>query len=345
MLRLSRKNAAMPDKISCDFASDFEGDALRSEVPDSLAGMRLDQVATILFPPYSRQRIQQWITAGRLQIDGQPGQRDQAVRTGQVLTLSPDRRMQQADTAAQDLQLRLVHEDEALFVIDKPAGLVCHPAPGHSDQTLVNGLLHLDGQLRDLPRAGLVHRLDRDTTGLLAIARTEAAWQSLSEQLRQRRIERRYLAIVRGLPTAGGVLDKAIGRHPRNRLRQAVRSDGKAAETHFKIRRQFRHHTELQVQLQTGRTHQIRVHLTDAGLPLVGDRVYGRGSAPVSGMSEAMRQAVRDFPRQALHAHSLSLQHPSSGKMLQWQSPEPQDYLDLRQLLRDDAHWADKLSE
>lgn len=310
---------------------------MHAVVPEDLALKRLDVVATLLFPPHSRRRIQQWIAEGRLLADGLRCERDQAARPGQVLALTPGERTQHIDTPAQDLQLHIIHRDEHLFIIDKPAGLVSHPAPGHPEKTLVNGLLHLDDALHKLPRAGLVHRLDRDTTGLLVVARTEAAWQSLSKQLRQRSIKRHYRALVRGVPTAGGTLNKAIGRHPQNRLRMAVRPDGRPSETHFRIHCKFRHHAELDIQLMTGRTHQIRVHLTDAGLPLIGDQTYGNGSDPVRGMDEAVLQAVRQFPRQALHAHSLALQHPYGGRILQWQSEIPQDYRELCSILQHDA--------
>lgn len=278
--------------------------------------------------------MQQWIADGDLLLDGQPCERDQAVAAGQQLQLTATGRTAANPVAAQRMQLQLVFRDDHLLVVDKPAGLVCHPAPGHPDNTLMNGLLYLDPSLRQLPRAGLVHRLDRDTTGLLVIARTELAWQSLSRQLRRRSVKRHYLALVRGVPAAGGLLDKAIGRHRHNRLRNAVRADGRPARTHFRVREKFRCHAELSIRLETGRTHQIRLHMTDAGFPLIGDRLYGRGSAPVAGMSRRQLQLVRDFPRQALHAEMLELQHPAGGKPMRWQSEAPQDYRRLRQELR-----------
>jgi 23S rRNA pseudouridine1911/1915/1917 synthase len=239
--------------------------------------------------------------------------------------------------APQDIPLLLVHEDRHLLVVNKPAGLVVHPGAGNPDSTLQNALLALDPKLARLPRAGIVHRLDKDTSGLLVVARTLAAHTALVRMLEDRAIHREYEAVCRGVMTAGGTVDAPIDRHPTDRVRMAVRQGGRESVTHYRVIRRFRAHTHVRVQLETGRTHQIRVHLAHAGFPIVGDRVYGGRLALPRGAGEALRQALRDFPRQALHAARLEFAHPVTGKPVACVAPLPADMQELLRVLAADA--------
>ena len=309
--------------------------SLCAEVPDDMAGLRLDKAAALLFAPHSRARLQQWIKDGKLTTQGRVARSRDSVQAGQVLELQPVPEDRSADELLPaDIPLDLVHEDQHLLVLNKPAGLVSHPAPGHRNCTLVNALLHLDPTLAQLPRAGLVHRLDKGTSGLMAVARTEQARLALTAQLAERTMSRVYLALIRGEPVAGSSLTGAIGRHRVQRLKMAVRSDGRPAQTDFRVRNKYSGYTELEVHLKTGRTHQIRVHLTEAGLPLVGDPLYGGGSRPVRGNPEALNAAIRTLDRPALHAFELGLIHPDSGQAMRWKCEPPADYADLRQMLK-----------
>ena len=249
--------------------------------------------------------------------------------------IEPDRRV-----APERLALTVVHQDEALIVIDKPAGLVVHPGAGNPHHTLQNALLGLDPMLALVPRAGLVHRLDKDTSGLLVVARTPEAHARLVAALAAREIERTYLAICSGVMTGGGSVDAPIGRHRTQRTRMAVRHDGREAITHYRIVKRFRAHTLARVQLETGRTHQIRVHLAHAGYPIVGDPVYGGRRRLPAGCSAALAAALSAFPRQALHATRLALEHPVSGLPLEWESPLPGDMTGLVGVLEQDTHGA-----
>ncbi|GAB6067128.1 23S rRNA pseudouridine(1911/1915/1917) synthase RluD [Methylothermus subterraneus] len=302
---------------------------LSCTVPLELAGQRLDQALACLFPDYSRSRLKQWIEAGRVSVDGQVRRPRDLLKGGERIKLQPAASKQES-CQPQDIPLNLVFEDEHLIVIDKPAGLVVHPAAGHADGTLVNALLHHAPELAALPRAGIVHRLDKDTSGLLVVAKTLTAHKSLVEQLQARRVKREYLALVQGRLIAGGTIDAPIGRHPTDRKRFAVVEGGKEAITHYRVAAPFPHHTLLQVTLETGRTHQIRVHLAYLGFPLVGDPQYGRLRLPPGASAETVA-ALRGFKRQALHAAQLGLCHPESGQEMRWQSPLPED---LRQLLQ-----------
>jgi 23S rRNA pseudouridine1911/1915/1917 synthase len=260
-----------------------------------------------------------------------PSQR-QIVRGGERLHLLVPKEVSQ-DWQPQSLRLQVVYEDSGIVVIDKPAGLVVHPGAGNPDATLANGILHHYPENRMLARAGVVHRLDKGTTGLLVVARTESARQKLIEALEARTIHRHYLALVHGRPVAGGTIDEMIGRHPKDRRRMTVSNKGKPAVTHFRIERRYDFHTLLRVQLETGRTHQIRVHLAHAGLPLVGDPLYGGRPRMPPRASTELAILLRSFDRQALHATTLSVTHPDSGKRLTWESALPQDFQQLLEVL------------
>jgi 23S rRNA pseudouridine1911/1915/1917 synthase len=306
-------------------------------IPVEYAGQRLDQALAALLPDYSRARIQQWIKAGELQVDGQTVKPRDRVLGGEHIH-GQCRQTVETTVTAQAIPLDIVFEDEALLVVNKPAGMVVHPAAGNPDNTLVNGLLHHAPELEALPRAGLVHRLDKDTSGLLVIARNLKAHHALIQQLQNRTMGRHYQAVVNGVLTGDGTVDAPIGRHPVDRKRMAVTPNGKAAVTHYQVSECFAAHTHLSVRLQTGRTHQIRVHMNYLNHPIVGDPVYGgrsRGSSSI-GISTALQEALRSFPRQALHARTLALIHPETGACLQWHADTPADILQLLNVLRND---------
>ncbi len=299
--------------------------------------MRLDQALARALPQYSRARLQQWIEAGAVEVDGRHPRGKEKMAGGEQVSvmarLEPDHRV-----VAEPLQLSVVYQDKALIVIDKPAGLVVHPGAGNPSHTLQNALLALDPRLALVPRAGLVHRLDKDTSGLLVVARTPEAHAGLAAALAAREIERTYLAICTGVMTGGGTVDAPIGRHRTQRTRMAVRNDGREAITHYRIIKRFRAHTLARVQLETGRTHQIRVHLAHGGYPIVGDPVYGGRRRLPAGCSAALVAALTAFPRQALHATRLALAHPLTGRELEWESPMPADMAGLVAALEKDAH-------
>ena len=308
---------------------------LAARIPDEQAGRRLDQVLAELFPEYSRSRLSQWIKAGQVRLDDRlPRPRDPVQGGEQVLIeaeLEPEGRVE-----AEAIPLEIVHEDEAILVLHKPAGLVVHPAAGNPAGTLQNALLHHDPGLAALPRAGIVHRLDKDTSGLMVVARSLAAHKSLVEQLQARTMGREYEAVVQRVLTAGGTIDAPIGRHGVDRKRMAVTPGGKPAVTHYRVLERFRGHTHVRVRLETGRTHQIRVHMAHIHCPLVGDPVYGGRPRIPKGTGEALRVALRSFPRQALHAVRLTLRHPLQGVEMSWESPLPEDMLALLAVLRTD---------
>jgi len=301
-------------------------------IPPEHAGQRLDQALASLLPDYSRSRLKAWIESGEIRVDGAPRRPRDKVSGGESValaaTLPEDTR-----AVAQPIPLVLVHEDRHLIVVDKPAGLVVHPGAGNPDQTLQNALLALDPALAALPRAGIVHRLDKDTSGLLVVARTLPAHTALVRMLGEREVHREYEAICRGVMTAGGTVDAPIARHPTDRVRMAVRDGGRESVTHYRVIRRYEGYTHVRVQLETGRTHQIRVHLAHAGYPIVGDRVYGGRLTLPKGASEALRQALRDFPRQALHAARLQFDHPVTGKPIECLSSLPADMRTLLEAL------------
>jgi 23S rRNA pseudouridine1911/1915/1917 synthase len=302
--------------------------ALSLEIPSRLAGFRLDQALVELLPDYSRSRLQLWIKNGAARLDGRTVVPRHTVWGGERVEL-----MTEAEPATtvvgENIPLRLLHEDDSLLILAKPAGLVVHPAAGHAGGTLQNALLHHAPELAAIPRCGIVHRLDKDTSGLLMVAKTLKAHKALVDQLQARSVHREYLALVQGAMTGGGTLTDPLGRHPTDRKRFAVRRDGKPAVTHYRIETRYTDHTLLRVKLETGRTHQIRVHLSHIHYPLVGDPVYGGRLRLPRGASEALIQALQAFRRQALHAESLGFIHPDSGEWVVWQEPLPDDFARL----------------
>ncbi|SEP61058.1 23S rRNA pseudouridine1911/1915/1917 synthase [Ectothiorhodospira magna] len=308
---------------------------LAGDIPCELAGKRLDAVLAQMFPDYSRGRIQQWIEAGAVEVAGVQPRLRQKVNGGESVRIHATLDLPGRDVA-EDLPLDLVHEDEHLLVINKPAGLVVHPAAGHPQGTLVNALLHHAPELAHLPRAGIVHRLDKDTSGLLVVARTLAAHTDLVRQLQARTVGRQYLALVQGTLVAGGTIDAPIGRHPVDRKRMAVTPGGREAITHYRVDTRFPCHTLLRVNLETGRTHQIRVHLAHRHHPIVGDPVYGGRLRRPGGLSDRAGKVLQDFRRQALHATCLTLDHPDGSGSHQWQCDPPQDMQTLLAALGED---------
>ncbi|MBH9395294.1 23S rRNA pseudouridine(1911/1915/1917) synthase RluD [Pseudomonas aeruginosa] len=306
-----------------------------AEVPFELGGQRLDQIAAQLFPEHSRSRLAGWIKDGRLTVDGAAARPRDIVHSGAQLVLEAEQEAQ-GEWVAQDIELDIVHEDEHILVIDKPAGLVVHPAAGHQDGTLLNALLYHVPGIANVPRAGIVHRLDKDTTGLMVVAKTLEAHTKLVAQLQARSVSRIYEAIVSGVITSGGTIDAPIGRHGVQRQKMAVVDAGKVAVSHYRVLERFRAHTHTRVKLETGRTHQIRVHMSHIGYPLVGDPVYGGRFKIPPVASQTLVQTLREFPRQALHARFLELDHPATGVRMKWESPLPEDFLWLLSLLRQD---------
>ena len=314
-----------------------EFQVLELEIPQELAGQRLDSALARLLPEHSRTRIKAWIEAGQVQVGRLPSKPRDKVEGGARIRLTIAERPPDREVLAETIPLDVVYEDNEVFVIAKPAGLVVHPGAGNSQHTLQNALLGRDPALAALPRAGIVHRLDKDTSGLLVIARTPEAHTALSRQILARAVTREYLAICVGVMTSGGTVDEPIGRHRSDRLRMAIRSDGRPARTHYRVLERFRGHTYLKLQLDTGRTHQIRVHLAHLKYPLVGDPVYGSRLARTRGSGEALNTALRGFKRQALHAAGLAFDHPASGERLSFEAPIPADFAGLLKALRADA--------
>ncbi|MCK9606950.1 MAG: 23S rRNA pseudouridine(1911/1915/1917) synthase RluD [Methylomonas sp.] len=305
---------------------------LTERVPEQLAGMRLDQCLAEIFPDYSRSKLQTWLKDGRVLVDGEQRKGREKMDGGEEIELDAEAE-QVVEYDAEDIPLDIVYEDEALLIVNKPAGLVVHPAVGNWTGTLVNALLNHAPNLDTLPRAGIVHRIDKDTSGLLMVAKTLQAHNSLVEQLQERSIHREYLALVKGWMTAGGTVDQPIGRHPVDRKRNAVRRDGKEAVTHYRLEQRFKRHTLIRVKLETGRTHQIRVHMAHINYPLVGDQTYGGRFQMPAECNPALAEALRNFKRQALHATKLGLDHPESGEYMEWEQPMPEDMQNLIKLL------------
>jgi 23S rRNA pseudouridine1911/1915/1917 synthase len=305
-------------------------------VPASCAGLRLDQALARLLPEFSRTRLKEWIDAGRVRVDRRAPRARDLLSGGERVVLETEAAPRD-EVPAQALALDIVHEDEWLIVIDKPPGLVVHPGAGNRDHTLQNALLHHEPALAAVPRAGLVHRLDKNTSGLLVVARTLPAHTALVRQLQAREISREYEAVSTGVMTAGGTIDRPIGRHRVDRVRMSVREDGREAITHYRVIERFRAHTHVRVQLETGRTHQIRVHLAHVRHPIVGDSVYGGRLLPPRGATPELVETLRAFRRQALHAARLSLMHPGTGQEVEWLAPLPTDMQKLLAVLRRDA--------
>ena len=300
-------------------------DSLSAEIPFELAGSRVDQALAQLFPEYSRSRLTQWIKQGKVTLDGKVPKPKDSVFGGEQVVVETEVLPQERSPAAQEIPLDIVYEDASIIVINKPAGLVVHPAAGNWSGTLQNALLHYAPELDGIPRAGIVHRLDKETSGLMVVARTLTAHKSLVEQLQERSVSREYLALVFGPVVAGGTVEGDIGRHPVERKRMAVVANGKPAITHYRVEQRFAHHTLLRVKLETGRTHQIRVHMAHIHHPIVGDPVYGGRLRIPAGISESLQEALRGFRRQALHATRLELDHPETDDRIGWEVPMPAD--------------------
>ncbi|MRI35364.1 23S rRNA pseudouridine(1911/1915/1917) synthase RluD [Endozoicomonas sp. OPT23] len=302
-------------------------------VPDEQGSKRLDQVAASCFPDFSRARLQEWIRNGDLLVDGNRKKPKDKLIGGETLKLSVEVE-DEKQWLPEDIPLDVVYEDDTILVINKPAGLVVHPAAGNYTGTLLNGLLFHYPNLASVPRAGIVHRLDKDTTGLMVVAKTLAAHTDLVSQLQDRSVSREYEAITMGTMTAGGTVNEPIGRHPLHRLRMGVVQSGKPSVTHYRVLEKFPSHTHVRCQLETGRTHQIRVHMSHIRHPLVGDDLYaGRLRIP-KGCSEEMEQELRGFKRQALHARKLGLMHPATDDYLEWEVPAPEDFQQLLSVLQ-----------
>lgn len=307
----------------------------RIQLPAEWAGQRLDRVVARLFAGHSRAEVQEWIGGGRVQRNGGAARAKDKVAAGDWLTVTPPEEPAGAEDAwlPQPVELEVVHCDEELIVLAKAVGQVVHPAPGHSGDTLANGLLHRFPELAEVERAGIVHRLDRDTSGLLVVARTARARESLVAQFKAHSVDRRYTAVVAGELTSGGTVDAPIARHPRHRTRFAVVPEGKRAVTHYRVARRFRGATEITARLETGRTHQVRVHMAHIGHPVLGDPVYGGKPRIPPGLDEAGRQYVAAFRHQALHAGSLGVTHPATGERMYWEQPLPAELQQLIDIL------------
>jgi 23S rRNA pseudouridine1911/1915/1917 synthase len=300
-------------------------DRVRVTVPATCAGLRLDQALARLFPDHSRNRLARWVRDGRVTVDGRVLAPRHKLGGGEAIELAP---LPQEETLAhrgEDIPLEPVHEDASLLVLNKPAGLVVHPGSGNWRGTLLNALLHHAPALADVPRAGIVHRLDKDTSGLLVVAKTLAAQTDLVRQLQARSVKREYLAVVHGRPSRDGKVEAPIGRHPVHRTRMAVTTRGRPAATHFQVLERYASAALLRCRLETGRTHQIRVHLGSLGHPLVGDPAYGKRNSGIP------------FPRQALHAERLELVHPVTRKTMSWQADPPADMQELISRLRGES--------
>ena len=300
-------------------------------MPAEYAGLRLDQALARLLPEHSRSRLQDWLRAGRVLVDGVAGaDAKRKVWGGEKILVAASLHPRAEQDAAEDIALDLIHEDDDILVVNKPAGLVVHPGSGNWRGTLLNALLHHAPQLAAIPRAGIVHRLDKDTSGLLVVAKTLEAQTDLVRQLQAHTVKRHYLALVHGAVERDGTVDAPIGRHPTQRVKMAVVAErkGKDARTHYALREHFAHASLLECRLETGRTHQIRVHMAAIKHPLVGDPVYGKRSTSAGGVP------LRAFPRQALHAWRLALRHPRSGHEMAWEAPLPEDFAALLATLR-----------
>ncbi len=301
---------------------------LTAKIPEEMAGKRLDQCLAEMFSEYSRSKLQTWIKAGRVKVDQKILKARDKVDGGEQIELDAEAE-EVLEYEAEDIPLDIIFEDDSVIIVNKPAGLVVHPAVGNWQGTLVNALLNHQPALNTLPRAGIVHRLDKDTSGLLMVAKTLPAHNSLSTQLQERSITREYLALVKGWMTAGGTVDEPLGRHPADRIKHTVREDGKHAVTHYRLERRLKRNTLIRVKLETGRTHQIRVHMAYIGYPLVGDPVYGGRFQMPANCSEELEFTLRGFKRQALHATKLGLQHPETNEYCEWELGMPEDMVNL----------------
>jgi 23S rRNA pseudouridine1911/1915/1917 synthase len=305
-------------------------------IPESHTGDRLDQALAKLMPTYSRSQIKEWIDSGNVTLNGEHVKAKVKVNDGDVVCVTPVARPE-ITYEAEDIPLNIIHEDEAIIIINKPPGLVVHPGAGNTKATMLNALLHHCPQLKQLPRAGILHRLDKNTSGLLVIAKTEDALRDLSAQLKNRDISREYQALVYGELISGGTVDAPIDRHPVYRTRMGIVETGKSAITHYRVMERYRSITRLKVKLETGRTHQIRVHMSHTRHPLVGDTLYGGRVQLAKGMSDELIQALRGFKRQALHAFELGFIHPVSKEWVTYKADLPDDMSNLIDALKKDV--------
>ncbi|WP_275075566.1 23S rRNA pseudouridine(1911/1915/1917) synthase RluD [Providencia rettgeri] len=310
---------------------------LSAIIAESQLGQRLDQALAELFPDYSRSRIKEWILDDRVQVNGKVinKPKEKVLGSEQILIdalIEEDNRWE-----PQDIPLNVIYEDEDILIINKPRGLVVHPGAGNPDGTILNALLYRYPEIVDVPRAGIVHRLDKDTTGLMVVAKTVPAQTHLVESLQLREITREYEAVAVGRMTAGGMVEEPISRHPTKRTHMAVHPMGKPAVTHYRIMEHFRAHTRLRLRLETGRTHQIRVHMAHINHPLIGDQLYGGRPRPLKGATEEFLEVMRNFDRQALHATMLRLYHPISCIQMEWHAPLPDDMVKLIEALKADT--------
>jgi 23S rRNA pseudouridine1911/1915/1917 synthase len=307
--------------------------SLSQRIAVNSAGLRLDQAAAELFPDYSRGRLQVWIKQGELTVDGKRVKPSARVLGGEMLRIEAQL-ISEGEVEPQDIPLDIIFADEHLLVLNKPVGLVIHPAAGNWDGTLQNALLHYDPELDTLPRSGIVHRLDKDTSGVMVVARSLKAHASLVNQLQTRSMSRVYEAVVKGEIPSAGTIEAAIDRNPRDRKKMAVVKSGRSATSHYKLMQRLPGTSHVQVSLESGRTHQIRVHMTHIGYPIVGDLLYGRGPIKQKGLSASAIKAINGFPRQALHARALKLIHPDSGEECVFQAPLADDISGLINALK-----------
>lgn len=301
-------------------------------IPEKFEGKRLDLALSKLFPEHSRSRIQSWIRAGEVEVNNSKYKQRNVVNTGDIIKINTT--LKSIDKhQAEHIDLDVIHEDKAIIILNKPAGLVVHPGAGNQKHTLVNALLHFDEKLDVLPRAGIIHRLDKDTTGIMIIARTIESYTYLVNELQKRNIKRNYKAIICGQLVAGGVIENKIGRHPVHRTKMAVTDKGKLAITHYKVIKKFQHYTYLDIQLDTGRTHQIRVHMNNEKHPIIGDPLYGKNTFIKKGIHASLREFIKNFKRQALHAYNIEFTHPISKKVINLKAKLPDDMNNLIKIL------------
>ncbi len=304
---------------------------------EEFAGKRLDVVVAELFSDYSRSRLKIWIEQGQVLVNGEKAKPKTKMSGDEELQLTIQTIESESTCVAEDIPLNIVHQDESIIVVDKPVGMVVHPAAGHYSGTLQNALLHFDESLVAIPRAGIVHRIDKDTSGLMVVARNLSAHNYLVNQIQKHEVVREYQAVIHGVLTGGGTVDQPIGRHPRDRIKMAVRENGRQAVTHYRLLERFREHSHIKVQLETGRTHQIRVHMSHMRHPIVGDPVYaGRQRVPAGAQDELLTY-LQSFKRQALHAWRLSFVHPGHGDDVSYEAPLPEDMSQLIGLLQADV--------
>ncbi len=305
---------------------------LKIIIPERFAGQRIDTALSEMLPDYSRSKISSWVRSGMATINGKPFKPKDKADGDEIVTLSIIKEPS-VEWSAENIKLDIVYQDEDIIVVNKPAGLVTHPGSGNWTGTLANALLHYDSGLQNLDRAGIVHRLDKNTSGLMVVARSEVAQKYLSEQIQEHKVSREYSAIVYGHMISGGTIDEPIGRDPKDRIKQAVVDNGKIALTHYRVIDRFSHHTHVKAVLETGRTHQIRVHMSHIGHPLVADPMYGGRLRFPKKADEKLKDALKGFNRQALHSRKLALKHPVSGELMSWEAPLPKDLQQLLEVL------------